>query len=223
MYELLPEMWVSDNQDAAPSRRKVPRRAPVTDILVWTECFALMVAVLAERFPSKAPQLWAYLRRIMHAARNYHGLAWVAYDRLYRRQALSQHSLDWAQEDSALYNEAFVGHAKAILRCRHCLSEFHTTETCPDLPPTLPHWPPQYSTGPAHSFFPPPPCQEVCRKYNENRCFVRRCRYRHVCLSCGHPHPAAFCGSHGGSGGHPHAMQDRSPPRHYNRPQQGHR
>ena len=55
MYELLPEVWVSDTQDVAPSCRKVARKAPVTDILVWTECFALMAAVVAEKFPSKAP------------------------------------------------------------------------------------------------------------------------------------------------------------------------
>ena len=54
-----------------------------------------MAAVIAEKFPDKAPQLFAYLRR------------------LYRRQVSARHSLDWAQEDSDLYNEAFVGHAKA--------------------------------------------------------------------------------------------------------------
>lgn len=54
----------------------------------------------------------------------------MAYDHLYRCQALARHSLDWAQEDSTLIIEASVGHAKAITRCRHCLSEFHTTGLC---------------------------------------------------------------------------------------------
>ena len=35
--------------------------------------------------------------------------------------------------------------------------------------------------------------QEVCRKFNENCCFVRRCKFRHTCLNCGYPHPAAVC------------------------------
>ena len=128
MSEMLPETWLPDHQEAAPTPRRSSRSTPITDILVWTECFAVMAAVLAERFPDKAPQMLAYLRRIVRAARNFQGAAWVAYDRLYRRQALAQRSLDWAKEDSSLYNEAFVGQAKAISRCRHCLSDFHPTE-----------------------------------------------------------------------------------------------
>ena len=170
MSEMLPETWGPESQDTAAGPRRMSRRVPITDILVWTECFALMAAVLAERYPDKAPQLWAYLRRIVHAARNYQGSAWVAYDRLYRRQALAHHSLDWAQEDSALYNEAFVGHARPIARCRHCLSEFHATEACPELPQAPPPWPPQYAVGPTPAFSPSLPYPEVCRKFNENRC-----------------------------------------------------
>ena len=84
----------------------------MTGILVWTKCFSLKAAVLAESFPDKAPQLLAYLRKIVHAARNFQGKAWVAYDRLYQRQVLAQRNLDWAKEDPSLYNEAFVGQAK---------------------------------------------------------------------------------------------------------------
>ena len=47
-----------------------------------------MAAVLAEKCPGKALQLFAYLRHIVHAARNFWGTAWIAYDRLYWRQAL---------------------------------------------------------------------------------------------------------------------------------------
>ena len=107
-----------------------------------------MAVVLAERHPSKTPQLMAYLKRIVHAARNFHGTAWVAYDRLYRRQVLAQRSLDWAQEDSSLYNEAFVGQAKMIPRCRHCLSDIHPTEMCPELGQPSQPWPVPYQRGP---------------------------------------------------------------------------
>ena len=67
-----------------------------------------MAAVLAGCFPDNTLQLLAYLGRIVHVARIFHGTVWVVYDRLYRRQALTQRSLDWAKEDSSLYNEAFV-------------------------------------------------------------------------------------------------------------------
>ena len=198
MSELLPEAWIPEPQDTPTASRRPPRYAPVTDILVWTECFSLMAAVLAEKHPGKAPQLFAYLRRIVHAARNFRGTAWVAYDRLYRRQALAHRSLDWAQEDSCLYNEAFVGQAKSVPRCRHCLSDTHTTEGCPELGQFHPMWVHPYPGGPAPvapPFIHQPPnvVPELCRKFNENRCFSKRCRYQHACLNCGHPHPAAFC------------------------------
>ena len=174
---MLPETWIPESQDAAGVPRRTFRRVPIMDILMWTECFSLMVAILVERNPSKAAQLWAYLRRIVHAARNYQGSVWVAYDRLYCRQALVHHSPDWAQEDSVLYNEAFVGHARPIARCRHYLSEFHTAEACPELPQTPPPWPTQYALGLALPSSPHLPYTEICRKFNENRCFSRRCKY----------------------------------------------
>ena len=208
----MPESWIPEAQDVSPALRRPSCRAPITDVLAWTECFALMAAVIAEKFPDKAPQLFAYLRRIVHAARNFQGSAWVAYDRLYRRQALARHSLDWAQEDSALYNEAFVGHAKAITRCRHCLSEFHTTEVCPEFQQPWGPWPPQYAMGMLPPrFYLPGPQQEPCRKFNENRCFLRRCRYLHICSICGQPHPASFCAESPTRMRFPWQARDRSP------------
>ncbi len=60
MSELVPEAWTSDDgsgQDKglAPLFRK--RKEPVTDPLVWAQCFAAMTAVLAERYPQHVPQL----------------------------------------------------------------------------------------------------------------------------------------------------------------------
>ena len=48
MLELLLEMWVSATQDTAPSSRKEPHKAPVSNIWVLMECFAMMAAVLEE-------------------------------------------------------------------------------------------------------------------------------------------------------------------------------
>ena len=133
MSELLPEAWISDAaDDSVGQKSQSRRRSPISEISVWVECFAMMAAVLAEKFPSKAPQLFIYMRRIVHAARNYRRTSWVAYDRLYRRQAVARCSLDWAVEDSALYNKAFVGQVKFIARCKHCLSEYHGSENSPE-------------------------------------------------------------------------------------------
>ena len=209
MSELLPEAWIPDADESTSSihGRQPRRRTPVSDILVWTECYALMAAVLTEKFPRFSPQLFAYMRRVVHAAKNFRGTAWVAYDRLYRRQAAARRSLDWALEDSALYNEAFVGQAKFIARCKYCLSENHATEACQEFNPSYPSYiqaPPflQHSI-PKVNRYSSAATTELCRKFNENRCNYPACKYRHVCFNCGYPHPAIFCGSRG---------RDRSPP-----------
>lgn len=220
MSEMLPETWLPEQHEAGSTPRRPSRSTPVTDILVWTECFSLMAAVLAETFPDKAPQLLAYLRRIVHAARNFQGTAWVAYDRLYRRQALAQRSLDWAKEDPSLYNEAFVGQAKAISRCRHCLSDIHSTEACPELAQLPPPWMSPYPLGAMSLPYVSQatgPRQEICRKFNQGRCFMMRCKYTHACLLCGHPHPVIHCGAPAGAPRSGPSGRERSPPQHHGR------
>ena len=61
MNEILQESWIPEAQDVLLALRRPSCRAPITDVLAWTECFALMAAVIAEKFPDKAPQLFAYL------------------------------------------------------------------------------------------------------------------------------------------------------------------
>ena len=130
--EMLPETWASVTlvaQDLAMPLRPITQ-GPVTDIVVWLECFSLLAGVLVKKYPDKTPEVFAYQKRIVHASCNLEGVTWVAYDRAYRCQALSSHSLDWSIEDPALYNEAFVGHAMLIPQCKHCLSEHQSAQAC---------------------------------------------------------------------------------------------
>lgn len=172
-----------------------------------------MAAVMAEKFPNKAPQLLAYLWRIICASRNFWGSAWAAYDWLYRRQALVQSSLDWAQENSALNNEAFVGHAKVIMRCRHCVSEHHTTETyawnscnlIPLGPPNIPR-PRVVLLGNMRR------CAENCTT------IVASCTnasmFMPVSTSCG-PHPVSLCGTMYMTPRHSNRAREHSPVQSY--------
>ena len=89
---------------------KRPRRSLVTDINVWTECFATMAAT----FLAKALHFFAYLRTIMKVSRTFESSVWASYDMAFRRQAANRGSLDWGLVNAALYNEAFAGHAKQI-------------------------------------------------------------------------------------------------------------
>ena len=134
-----------------------------------------MAALLASRFPEKAPELFAYQASIVRAERNFDDRRWVAYDRCYRREALAQRNLDWSVPNARLYNEAFTGRARAIPRCSFCLQEDHVAQTCPRNPnrpwfgwlhdshdqTALPH-------RPASSRLPQSP--DLCRRYNEGKC-----------------------------------------------------
>ncbi len=90
-----------------------------------------MAALLSQRFPAKAPELFVYLATIVRAERNYEAGRWAAYDRQYRHEALARKSLDWSVPDPRLYNEAFTGRAKAIPRCAMCLMDDHQAHSYP--------------------------------------------------------------------------------------------
>ena len=200
MAELTVDAWEDSSlpaPDTALSARRPARRAPITDINIWLECYARLAALLCTRFPDKAPELWAYQSTIVRAARNYEGGAWVAYDRQYRREALADKNLDWSVPNHRLYSEAFTGRAKSIPRCHVCLSDTHSANQCPSnpIPFTSIGWQDTRLTPTAHwhTRSTPQSRSEVCRNYNENRCFHPKCRYVHVCLECSYPHPYVHC------------------------------
>ena len=190
----------SDELPPAVPGRQNPPRAPITDIKQWLEKFSLMAAVLASRFPEKAPELFAYQATIVRAERNYEGQQWVAYDRQFRREALAGKSLDWSIPNHRLYQEAFTGRARNIPRCSYCVQDDHTSELCTKNPARacfgwpagFPVWPSvQPPTLPNQGW--PQPSPELCRRFNSGRCFAVRCRYTHACTECGGGHPARDC------------------------------
>ena len=73
----------------------IRQRGPVTDILLWADCYATMVSVLVEKYPCKAQGFMVYLRTILKAHRTFQGDAWVTCNMTYRRRAANQKSLDW--------------------------------------------------------------------------------------------------------------------------------
>ena len=79
-----------------PQAPSYPCRGPVTDILLWVECYAALVSILTTHFPDKVPELMDYLRAIVHAQRTYYGDGWVTYDACYRRQAAASMTLNWS-------------------------------------------------------------------------------------------------------------------------------
>ena len=172
-------------------RSQRPRRGLVTNLALWTECYAMLVAVLASRFPEKTPHFMAYLRTITRASRNFEGAAWVSYDMAYRRQAANQRSLDWATIDTTLYNEAFTGRARAIPRCHFCLADSHESRDCSFAPEERP------STTRIASQPPFRGCTgvdtvKVCQLFN--KLGGSQCRYKHSLVPS--PPPRRGLGTH---------------------------
>jgi hypothetical protein len=214
MTELRADIWAEEpppSEHGQPSRRGPAK--PVTDIRIWLGCYARMASLLATRFPSKAPELWAYQSTILKAAHNYEGANWVAYDRQFRRDMLAKKDLNWSTPNIRLYNEAFTGRAKSVPRCPHCLCEDHGGTQCPHNPnpwvlswgpdPRLP--PPSWGLAPQSTATLPREGgsrAELCRNFNQNRCRFSRCRYQHICSGCFGPHPAVLCPRGSASGTH---------------------
>ena len=119
MADIVPDSWRF--QEEEPNRcchqQKRQRRGPVTDILLWVECYSSLIAVLAAKYPTNTPEFMAYLKTIVHASKSFLGDGWVTYDSCYRRKAAVTKSLNWSQVDFTLYNETFAGRAKIMPRC----------------------------------------------------------------------------------------------------------
>ena len=108
--ELLLEAWGTADEDDAKCchQRHSSLRAPVTNILVWVECYAYMVAILAAQYPHKIDQLMAYQHTIVRVHRSFIRDGWILYDACYHRKAVAAKSLDWGQIDFSLYNKTFT-------------------------------------------------------------------------------------------------------------------
>ena len=135
MAELIPESWKFIDEDVGCCHHnRASRKGPVTDILLWVECYSTLVAVLASQYPTKIPQLMVYQKTIVKAHKTYIGQGWVTYDTCYRRKAANTKCLDWDVIDFNLYNETFAGRAKVVPRYLHCSSEFHSSAECVQAP-----------------------------------------------------------------------------------------
>ena len=199
MAVLVPDSWrfQDEEQNKCCHQNRHLRRRPVTDILLWIECYASMVAVLSSGFPQKTPELMAYQKTIVRAYRSFSGDEWVTYDSCYRRKAAVTKSLDWGEVDFTLYNETFTGRAKPIARCKFRLSEHHISSECTYAPEMPSHKPESVTSARLHydtgkSYIP------TCHLFNnkaENICRFNPCRFGHGCIVCQGAHPASQCRS----------------------------
>ena len=188
MAQLLPDTWkLMEEEPGCCHQRRSQRRGPITDILIWIECYTSMVSVLATRYPSKTSQLMSHQKTIIKAHRTFTGEGWVTYDVCFRRKAAITKSLDWGEIDFTL-NETFTGRAKLISRCQHCSSDMRKSQECAYAPttPSLNQDLAQPRSS-SNQF-------QVCQLFNgrkSNRCYFNPCKYAHVCSDCQGRYPVS--------------------------------
>ena len=68
VWELLPESWRLDQSEGSCFHARRLRRGQVTNFLLWTECFATLIAVLATRYLERHPILWRTSTRLLEPA-----------------------------------------------------------------------------------------------------------------------------------------------------------
>ena len=226
MYELLPESWlVAEGSDIEGGGQEKllalfpkRRRALVTDVLVWVQCFSAMVGALSTTYPDKVPEFMAYQALIVKCSRDYEGLGWVMYDRAFHRQVAVTKDLNWSKLNPTLHSLCLAGKARRNKFCSFCLSDNHATEQCPEswqgrssaisfehLRPLTPYQFPQ--GGPVPGFAHPPGLplaplpSQVCRLFNKPegpRCTFSPCKFAHVCIICKGPHSRSECRARSG-------------------------
>jgi len=200
MAELMQDNWEQDEPEAhccGSHQPKSSRRRPVTNILVWLDCYASLVAVLCSVHPHKISHFLAYQKTIINAQQSFVGDAWVQYDTRFRRKAANTKSLNWGRKDVDLYNEIFTGRSRAVTRCSTCLSETHLASQCPESPKQLePYQTSASSRQQLTSSDARSPATPICMLYNDikgNRCTYDPCKFRHNCSGCYARHPYSVC------------------------------
>ena len=201
MAEMLPDSWKVETSKATSgycSVTKHPCQGMVTDVLVWTECYATMASILATTFPDKAPLFTATSRRSSgrrETLRVWHGP-------LMMLSAAAKGPTGAHSSGGLLITPSTVRLLPAGCTSSRATSTTwqtlmrHTSVCAPATPQAIPltaldgRRPPSraiYHTNPASRLIPVP---KICRLYNSTGCRHFRCKYAHVCACCRMPHPA---------------------------------
>lgn len=158
--------------------------------------------MLAQPYPSKVPQLMAYMFTIIRIEKDFEECAWKNYDTAYRRQAAIIKSLEWANIEPTLYSVAVAGHSKQG-EMHYCFSPDHRTQACPIQQQQQPGQQPQqgyYNQVPqyrAQYTQRPRPLkrkqkQDICYLFNSkdgDKCHYKECEFAHNCAVCRGYHP----------------------------------
>ena len=188
-------------ESAGPSgggnRREVP------DLFSWIQCFGMYAAVVTSRHPEKTQQLFAYQTMIVREARRCGGKGWLAYDSMFRQQASLAPACDWSKLNNSLYSVTFMAQQNGRGRtCTLCLETDHAAVDCALAPAYRPNrqggreFDRNYR-GHGDYRGHNERSERICYSWNDSRCSMPYCRYRHVCAKChSSDHKAIHCSAY---------------------------
>ncbi len=142
----------------------------------------------------------AYMRNLVREATRFGGEGWRTYDYVFRSQAATDKSTEWTTTNPSLmlaYMQNGLQPAKPP--CPLCHESDHPPSSCALAPlsNTSHHWPARKSSYlgvPTNMPSRLPDGTQLCVSWNQGGCIaIGRCRYRHVCGSCGEGHIARDC------------------------------
>ena len=171
------------------SRREVP------DLFSWIQCFGMYAAVVTSKHPEKTQQLFAYQTTLVREARRCGGKGWLAYDSMFRQQASLSPDCDWSKLNNSLYSVTFMAQQNGRGRtCTHCLETDHTAADCALAPAYRPSRQVGRETDRGYRSQDRERSERICYSWNDSRCAMPYCRYRHVCAKChSGDHKAIHC------------------------------
>ena len=132
MHELLPESWrMAEQELEGPDSRPRGSRRRVLDIIVWVQCFACYMGVIATRRQEQIPELLEYLVQIVRVNQEFERSDWAVYDETFHRRAAVSDNQQWSKLNPSLFSLCFTGIGCRTGRHRWCLGTTHTIEACP--------------------------------------------------------------------------------------------
>ena len=142
----------------APSKQTTSPKQ-ISSIQQWVACFNTFITVVSMKRPEKVRDLLAYSSIVVKASEEFEGTPWLEYDVRFRKEAAVDPSKSWAVVDPSSWTLCFsTAKPRPQAQAKAATKE--------------------------EKRFHPFRSNEVCRNYNNHRCYRKECRFRHVCATC---------------------------------------
>ena len=113
-------------EDLTGTRKLIP------DLATWLQCFAIYMAVSADKEPDRTSNLLAYMVTIAKTSVKYSWPSWVVYDQNFRQEAADNGLKDWSKVEPNIYTQCFTNAAVSSEKwCNNCQSIDHSSNNCP--------------------------------------------------------------------------------------------